>query len=143
MRGDDNARLGRRDAEKMTLNETLKELERLEKEATPGPWRATGKYKQTQDYAVETPDGIYWAIGDAIYHTSNNNHEFIAISRNSLPKLIQALRLAMEALKRSFEMGVCIKEKPEDSDLECPHCFQFEAIEKINALFAAPAEGDG
>lgn len=79
----------------------LDELERLEKEATPGPWR------QQRDLS---PDGDNWPLifSDApdmlrmacvrTYHDVNAN--YLVGMRNALPALIRELRAARECVAK-------------------------------------------
>jgi hypothetical protein len=68
----------------------LVELERLEKEATPGLWTAS-------DYEVTAGAGrTYWAAEC----DNQENAEFIAVSRNALPELIAALKIAVGGLRK-------------------------------------------
>jgi hypothetical protein len=92
----------------------LDSLQKLADDATPGPWvdrinyDGPCQYDMAQTYAIgpfhrESPstDQFKRAHADA---------DFIAASREAVPKLIQALRVAMDELKQISEdcsMGCC------------------------------------
>ena len=70
----------------------LDELERLEKEATPGyHWHGDGLFGKTKT-------GDIMIQGLSGRHFRKEDKEFIAASRNAVPKLIAALRVAIESL---------------------------------------------
>lgn len=86
------------------IEERLKELEKLDKAATPGPWTAIG-----YDGDICGPyNRIHEAIGCSSVEVyadrkhkvveDDDNAILIAAYRNETPKLIQALREAVEAL---------------------------------------------
>jgi hypothetical protein len=72
----------------MTLD--LDELERLEREATPGPW----------DMCRFGPDVVVHGTGWSLYR---HDREFVVAARNALPALLaelRALRVVAEAAAR-------------------------------------------
>jgi len=81
----------------MTPPISLSELEKLEREATPGPW------KRDKDYDVVTvarnEQGKHRLVaGSYSCFPDVADSAFIAASRNALPELIAALRMAHAAL---------------------------------------------
>lgn len=91
----------------ITLTTLLDELEKLDKDATPGPW-----YVQMNDFICAYKEPSYqkkrWNIARLPSRTSDypishtqwiQNPELIVETRNALPQLIQALRDAIEMAK--------------------------------------------
>ena len=78
------------------MNKYLDDLQKLADAATPGPWDAS--HKDTNHFEVTTRHGYadpYWIAQCETQHDT----DFIAASRDAVPKLIQALRVAMESLE--------------------------------------------
>lgn len=73
--------------------EQLAELERLEREALPGPWR-TGRHPDPScDVAYVLPHGMPGEEAATIYLDDSERHAaFIVAARNALPALIQEVR---------------------------------------------------
>jgi hypothetical protein len=77
------------------------ELERLHREATPGPWEAT-------DFSED--GGMVWAAGERINHERTMNRvavierqedaTLIAAARNALPRLLEQIATLEAALGR-------------------------------------------
>ena len=86
----------------MKLTDLLDQIDRLDQEATKGPWYAESKneddyYALTAVYNVfhngDTPDRDLMAYG------AYDNAEFIALARTALPQFAKALRAVMELHK--------------------------------------------
>lgn len=75
----------------MTID--LDELERLEKEATPGPW----EYLWIDNYG----DDLKIARSDDSVLITNQDNALIAALRNALPELIRLAKIGREAEKKS------------------------------------------
>lgn len=80
----------------------LDKLERLEREATPGPWRWTDDYKTTHGETTYTLAG-YQGMGvlscDGIFNAPRDCDEvFIVALRNAAPALFAELRSARERI---------------------------------------------
>lgn len=79
--------------EAVTLD--LEELERLEREATPGPWRRDADYPQLVAGMASVPGGVpYFAPADAA---------LIVAARNQLPALLAELR-ALRAVAEAADV---------------------------------------
>lgn len=80
----------------------LDELERLEREATPGPWRWADDYKTTRGETTYTLAG-YQGMGvlpcDGIFNAPLDCDEvFIVALRNAAPALFAELRAARKRI---------------------------------------------
>lgn len=105
----------------MTKPISISELERLERAATPGPWEPCLGSGNNECTAIHwagddhNPFGIFvcdlvpdWLLEKkyaADLKWKPANMEFLAASRNALPELIAALRLAVGALKHTYCPG--------------------------------------
>jgi hypothetical protein len=86
----------------MTLQTYLEELERLEKEATPAPWR-----EHLWIGPIEHPDGVKASIfghGPIHIYKAENlqaiiDSELISKSRNAIPKLLAVIRELLGTIK--------------------------------------------
>lgn len=88
----------------MTLLETLSELERLEKAATPGKWRAHKYHPLQEAPAVDTEKGEFVCeTASDCEGMGYRDAQLIAALRNNAPELLKSLRSLMaenEALKK-------------------------------------------
>lgn len=78
-----------------TLPQLLTELERLEKEATPGPWYV-GHISEVKPPAADV-DSAVGAICDKVY--TYHDQAFIIECRKNLPTLLTAIHKMKEALE--------------------------------------------
>lgn len=80
------------------LNHLLQEIDRLDQEATKGPWESLGPNVESADYTqddvvstdVDCSTYCYGGIGRGIQNSKDA--EFIALARTALPQLAKALR---------------------------------------------------
>lgn len=105
----------------MTPIQAAQEILKLEKEATPGPWKCT---LDGQEYSIEGDANAIESPGNNIVSTDKSQSEtagiicyciyprtdgdFIAFSRNHAPLIAKALIKAMAAL--DFITGDCVTE---------------------------------
>lgn len=95
----------------------LDKLERLEREATPGPWRWADGYKSTYGDAAYTLAG-YQDMGilscDGIFNSPRDcDEELIVALRNAAPAMIaelRALRARVAELERDARLGAVVRE---------------------------------
>jgi hypothetical protein len=107
------------------------ELERLEKEATPGPW------KRDKDLDVVTvardERGKHRLVaGSYSCFPDDADSAFIAASRNALPELIAALKIAVEALKKLEGWEMVFR-------LEAPMSFPSGVRKQVSERVSSPA----
>lgn len=88
-----------------SIHKALSEMEEREKAASPGPW------ENEKDYRVIRWDEIGPHRGEAILETKHfpastgRDCDFIAHSRQDLPKLIESLRVAVEYIEADMDSG--------------------------------------
>ena len=87
----------------MKLTDLLDQIDRLDQEATPGPWEYDGSTidsKATFDEVVTTEVNCsmycYGGTGKGVQ--DDNDAEFIALARTALPKLAEAVYHVLELL---------------------------------------------
>ncbi|NWN89204.1 MAG: hypothetical protein HLX51_11805 [Micrococcaceae bacterium] len=84
------------------LQNLLDDIDRLDQQATKGPWESLGPNIESADYTkddvvstdVDCSTYCYGGIGRGIQ--GPKNAEFIALARTALPQLAEALRAALE-----------------------------------------------
>lgn len=81
----------------------LDELERLEREATEGPWTSDGS--DIRHCAVNAPDDKPTGVG-RFYGVSYSDAALIALSRNALPALLRLARAMAESAKTNTLTGL-------------------------------------
>ena len=80
----------------------LDHLEALDREGTPGPWRAEWR-PALRNYLIRCGD----ADEDGMAHHEQPNARLIAATRNALPALIAEARAAAELRRRIALLRVC------------------------------------
>lgn len=82
----------------MTIQERLSEIEERANKATPGPWFANIRPFEEGDWTgVEFSSGGLFGLID---RGQDSDAKFVAASRTDIPKLVKALRCALEALDK-------------------------------------------
>lgn len=83
--------------------EQLAELERLEREAMPGPWRTARHQDPSCDVAYVLPHGMPGEEVATVYIDDSERHAaFIVAARNALPSLVAEVR-RLRAIVESYE----------------------------------------
>lgn len=117
------------------LEELLKQVEEASAAATPGPWTIFNAFVDGETYSA-----LHVDVDKA---ATSNDVRFIALSRTAMPRLAEALRVAVEALERitekaEFEMpGINPKELPlwiAERRREYDKALAREALEKIDKV---------
>ena len=85
----------------------LAELTRLDKEATPGPWRL-GVVRIPPSWTIESE---MWSVAQTISGNDEHNAAMIIASRNALPRLLAEVRCLPDLLAACKE-ALCITPKP-------------------------------
>lgn len=84
-------------------HEILAELKALAEKATPGPWWPNGLGVQSS--LVTVAEGLsvftsYSTLGDKPVDEALANSEFISAARTALPRLVEALTVALKFVER-------------------------------------------
>jgi hypothetical protein len=99
---------------KLITNEEIARLAELESKATPGEWEPQ-QYCADSSYFDINASGIRVVDSDG---TSERNAEFIAESRNALPRLLDSVRRLKEALEIAKSWMDCgYQEQAFDADM--------------------------
>ena len=80
-----------------TILKFISELEELEKKATPREWKHEKERYSARNVIGVKPNDDRWVASCQPEFNGYENAEFIAHSRNSLPKLLAAMRILVEA----------------------------------------------
>ena len=81
-------------SEKPLTDAELAELTRLDKEATPGPWRL-GVVRIPPSWTIESE---MWSVAQTISGNDEHNAAMIIASRNALPRLLAEVRCLPDLL---------------------------------------------
>jgi hypothetical protein len=114
----------------MTLTEYLNKCLELSERASPGDWRWEGGYLNwLEPYVISASHDGGFASPVKI---KKADAEFIAFSRDAVPKLCEALRIAVEALQ---EMQALDEQFRMDDDTPTHISIANEATANISKLF--------
>lgn len=124
----------------VTLEEKIDELERLEKAATPGPWRSSTWYGIDGGWAAVGPHHEPLSDEDSdepdgeVEDRAKNDAAFIAAARNHLPDILAALKEA-QAKRFQHEDAVALADAClERDDLRAKLETATEALREIAAI---------
>jgi hypothetical protein len=135
----------------------LNELERLEREATPGPWNSITRDKCTckRPHAhgrVESSSGVDLLSADGDSDNGGNDARFVAAIRSATPEFLAAARRLAEIRVEATRMGAALREMRNNNcvmlnvaDTECDHVDLFRALltaaERVIAIFPPTEKG--
>lgn len=107
----------------MSILQTLERLEKLEKDATKGPWKYTtftpnGAHTDFVVSEIEAYSGTNKEMvlmkADFVCDKDAQNFNLVSESRNALPELLAALREAIEIIKTSGYLRIRDRERAEE-----------------------------
>lgn len=107
----------------MTILEKLDEMQARCDKATPGPWRAD--WKGTNHFELTSASSPYWLVRPEQGFERGEDLEFVAHSRTDLPRLLAALRVAVDGL------ASCCVNRIGGKEQLCGHCYSCKAIANV------------